>query len=379
MQAVQTPVIAKLAALIRNHPGTISLGQGVVYYPAPVQAQNSLADALKKGVCDSYGPVEGLHALRQAIAQKLASDNDIICGEDRIIVTAGGNMAFLNAVLAIGDAGDEMILPVPYYFNHEMALRMAGLKPVPVPVDRRYQLIPDAIAAAVTLRTKAVVTVSPNNPTGAVHGEESLRAVNRLCADRGIYHISDEAYEYFIHEDKSHFSPGSIERAAQHTISLYSMSKSYGFAGWRIGYMLIPDQLREAVLKIQDTNLICPALASQYAALGALEAGKPYCLSRNPQIEANRRAMLNALARTRLLRQLPVAEGAFYLFIDLENAMDAMVLATRLIEEHGVATIPGDAFGATGCHLRIAYGALDTRTAEEGASRLVRGLDALLA
>ena len=133
----------------------------------------------------------------------------------RVVVTAGGNLAFMNAVLAIADPGDEFIFPVPFYFNHEMAVDIANCRAVPVKTTREYQLDLDAIANAITPRTRAVVTVSPNNPTGAVYPEAALRAVNALCRDRGIFHIHDEAYEYFTYEGTPHFSPGSIDDAAR--------------------------------------------------------------------------------------------------------------------------------------------------------------------
>jgi aspartate/methionine/tyrosine aminotransferase len=128
----------------------------------------------------------------------------------------------------------------------------------------------ELIEAAITPRTKAVVTVSPNNPTGAVYPESALREVNRICRERGVYHIHDEAYEYFTYGNARHFSPGSIAGSADHTISIFSLSKSYGFASWRIGYQVIPDHLFGAVNKVQDTVLICPPVVSQYAAVGAM-------------------------------------------------------------------------------------------------------------
>ena len=173
--------------------------------------------------------------------------------------------------MATTSPGDEVILPVPFYFNHEMAIEMAGCRAVRVPTDDRYQLRVDAIASAVTDRTRAIVTISPNNPSGAVLGEQDLRAVNALCRERGIYHFSDEAYEYFTYGGARHVSPGSFPDAVGHTISLYSLSKAYGFAGWRIGYMVYPEHLDAAMMKSQDTILICPTVASQLAAVAALD------------------------------------------------------------------------------------------------------------
>ena len=130
--------------------------------------------------------------------------------------------------------------------------------------------------AAITPRTRAIVTISPNNPSGAVYPKATLAAVNALCSERGIYHISDEAYEYFVYDGAEHFSPASLPGATEHTISLYSFSKAYGFASWRIGYMVIPEALTVAVRKAQDTILICPPVVSQHAALGALAAPADY-------------------------------------------------------------------------------------------------------
>ena len=221
IQAVQSPIIPVVAEWIRQVPDTISLGQGVVSYGPPpeaiAQVQRFLADADNH----KYKPVVGMPELIEAFACKLAQENRIVLGaEAQVVITAGGNMAFWNALLAIADPGDEIILQTPYYFNHEMAVTMANCRPVLVSTDANYQLQPDAIREAVTPRTRAVVTVSPNNPTGAVYPEAALRAVNELCRERGLFHIHDEAYEYFVYEQARHFSPGSLPGAASYTISL---------------------------------------------------------------------------------------------------------------------------------------------------------------
>ena len=241
-------------------------------------------------------------------------------GDTTIVVTAGANLAFANALLAITDLGDEVILQTPYYFNHEMAIVMAGCRPVPVATDDRYQLQPEAIRRAITPRTRAVVTISPNNPSGAVYGEAALREVNDICREHGLYHINDEAYEYFTYGEAQHFSPGSIEGSAAHTISLYSLSKAYGFASWRIGYMVIPSDLFESVQKIQDTLLICAPVISQYAALGALSVGREYCFSKMNAISRVRDYVLEELDTIRDLCTVPAAEGAFYVLLRLDTS-----------------------------------------------------------
>src|SRR5688572_11155020 len=211
MQAVQSPIIPVVAEWIRSCPGTISLGQGVVSYGPPPSAIARIAEFLKEPENNKYKPVVGLPPLLEAIGEKLALENKIkLTSSNAVVVTAGGNMAFMNALLAIADPGDEIIIQTPYYFNHEMAITMAGGRPILVPTDADYQLQPDAIASAISARTRAVVTISPNNPTGAVYSEASLSEVNRVCAERGIYHIHDEAYENFVYDGARHYSPASL-------------------------------------------------------------------------------------------------------------------------------------------------------------------------
>ena len=380
MEEIQTPIIPIVGDLVRSTPGTISLGQGVVAYGPPREAIDAVAGVTDDPKTHSYGAVEGTAGLRAALADKLRAENRIpIDAAHRVVVTAGGNMAFFNAVLAVADVGDEILLQTPYYFNHEMAVGMAGCRAVLVPTDDVYQLRLDAIERAITPRTRAVVTVSPNNPTGAVYSEKALRAVNELCRARGIYHVHDEAYEYFTYGDAKAFSPGSIPGSAPHTISLYSYSKAYGFAGWRIGYMVIPAHLEEAVRKIQDTNLICPTMIAQAAALGALKAGASYCRAKLGGMAEVRETARKAFAEIASFCAAPLTDGAFYFFLRLSTPMTPLALVERLVKEHKVAAIPGTAFGISqGCSLRVAFGALEKQTAAEGIGRLVRGLQAIV-
>lgn len=317
----------------------------------------------------------------EALERKLDRENGIhVRPQSRVVVTAGGNLAFMNAVLAIADPGDEFIFPAPYYFNHEMAVVMASATPVPVQTTADYQLDLDAIARAITPRTRAVVTVSPNNPTGAVYPEAALRAVNALCRDRGVFHIHDEAYEYFTYDDAVHFSPGSIAGAAEHTISLFSMSKAFGLASWRIGYMVIPETLWDAVNKIQDTLLICAPAVSQRAGLAALTLGRDYTRPFLEQLAKTRAGVVAALRDRSMPVDVPHASGAFYYFLRVHTALDPTTLTERLIREHKVAVIPGTAFGHThGCAIRMSYGALDPASITEGLGRLVTGLKTLAA
>jgi aspartate/methionine/tyrosine aminotransferase len=379
MDRVQDPIVPIVGEWIRQSPGTISLGQGVVHYGPPPEAIDAVRAALGRPSLHQYHDGAGIPELLDAIAAKLRADNGIEVGRgSRIMVTAGANMAFMHAVLATTEPGDEVILPVPFYFNHEMAIEMAGCRVIGVPTDAGYQLDTAAIARAVTPRTRAVVTVSPNNPSGAVYGEASLREVGALCREHGLYHFADEPYEYFTY-GAAHVSPGAFPDAAGHTISMYSLSKAYGFAGWRVGYMVYPEHLAAAMMKSQDTILICPTVASQLAAAGALAVGRAYCEPHVRELASIRDIVVSKLSALAPLATVPAAEGAFYCLLRVNTAEDPMALCERLIREHKVAVIPGTAFGMTeGCTFRVAYGALQKETVAEGVGRLVSGLRAIL-
>jgi aspartate/methionine/tyrosine aminotransferase len=380
MDVVQAPIIAVIGGLIRETPGTISLGQGVVHYGPPQPALDAVRDALSDPSTHEYQDGAGLPALIERLSAKLKAENGIdVSRGSRVVVTAGANMAFMHAVLAITAPGDEIILNVPFYFNHEMAVQMADCTAVRVNTDDRYQPRLDALRAAITDRTRAIVTVTPNNPSGAVFSEEAVRAVNALCRDRGIYHIADEVYEYFTYGAARHVSAGSLPNADGHTIAMYSLSKAYGFAGWRIGYMTYPEHLADAIAKIQDTILVCPPVASQAAAIAALDAGRAYSEPHVRELAAIRDIVWSRLSALAPLASVPAADGAFYVLLKVETALDPMTIAERLIREHKVAVVPGTAFGMTdGCYFRVAYGALQKETVTNGIGRLVDGLRAIL-
>jgi aspartate/methionine/tyrosine aminotransferase len=375
--AVQSPIIPVIGAWSRDNPGTLSLGQGMVSYPPPAAALDAIRDFGRHAEQHLYGSAFGYPPLLGLIRDKLRRENgiDTYAGIG-VMVTAGSNMAFLNVLLAIADPGDEIILPLPYYFNQEMAIRMLGCIPVGVPTAARtYQLDIARLRAAITERTRAIVTISPNNPSGAVYPEAALRAVNALCREHGLYHISDEAYEYFTFGAARHFSPGALPGAARHTISLYSLSKAYGFASWRIGYMAYPENLTPALLKIQDTNLICPPLISQVAAAGALETGADYCKNHLPELAVKREQVIARLQPLKNLCEIPNPEGAFYLLLKLNTKTNDLELAKMLIDYFKVAAVPGSAFGLTdSCCLRISYGMLDQAQLDLAIDRLINGI-----
>lgn len=378
LQAVQTPIMGFVQELIEKNPGTISLGQGVSHYGPPQDVLEAAAKAARSSSHFRYGYVKGTASLREALRDKLTRENALSPGFE-IVVTAGSNMAFFEAILAITDPGDEIILLRPFYFNHQMAAQMTSCVPVIVSCADDFSPDLDAIESAITPRTRAIVTISPNNPTGVVYSEQDLVAINTLCRERGIYHVSDEAYEYFTYDGARHYSPGATSGASGHTISLFSFSKAFGMAGWRLGYMATPPELVPALRKIQDTNLICAPLPIQSAAEAALQVGSEYCLSYARPMNDVRKLVLNALGTLGDRISVSRSLGAFYVFARLETELTDTVLLRRLIEQHRVAVIPGSTFGQTdGTCIRIAYGALQKETVEAAMDRLCEGLRSLI-
>lgn len=378
IEEIQEPVIPVIRNMIMANLGTISLGQGFVFYPPPPGVFETMA-TIKDSSEDInfYGSVGGAASLVKVLEDKVKTENNIALleGVNRVMVSAGANMAFFNILLSIADIGDEIILFSPYYFNYEMAVNMIGCKAIIVPVGKNNHPVPELIKKAITKKTKALVTISPNNPTGAVYPEELLRQINKICNEKNIYHISDEAYEHFIYDEKKHFSPGSIRGSEGITISIFTVSKSYGMAGWRIGYCVIPEQLVNSFRKIQDTNLICPPVISQCAALSALQTGKVYCQDKLLQINDNRKKAINCLSDIEDKIEFNIPEGAIYFYLKIKTELPPMALVGKLIGKYKVAVIPGSAFGSgVGCFIRLGFGTLPKDQFNDGIERFCRGI-----
>lgn len=388
---VLEPVIPRVGALTAAHPGTLSMAQGMVDWGPPatvleaVQAAlaGAQADPSAAAALDRYGPMQGDPELLAALGAHLQRAHGLDLEGSALLVTAGSNMAFQILMQVLCDPGDEVILPAPWYFNHVMAVQLAG--GVPVLPDAGLFPDPDQLAAAISPRTRAIVTVSPNNPSGVVIPPERLAAINALCAGRGLLHISDEAYAAFVHGQVAHGSPAAAPGAAAHTVTLQSFSKAYGMAGWRLGYAALPQPLLAALAKVQDTNLICPPRLNQRAAVAALAAGPAWL---QPRLESLRQRRLQLLQNLRQARQagLPARllrepDGAFYALLQVRTPLTGLELVERLITEHGVASLPGESFGlpATGGEavLRLSYGLLSPDQLEQALQRLCAGVTAL--
>lgn len=385
MAAVADPVIARVGALVRQRPGALSLAQGMVAWGPPPGVRQAVVAALEAADhrLDRYGPVQGEEPLLEAVRRELADVRGLDLGDSDLLVTAGSNMAFSAIAQVLCDPGDEVLLPLPFYFNHAMAIRLAG--GVPVPVAAGLVPEPERLAAAITSRTRAIVTISPNNPSGVVTPPAVLAAINGLCERHGLLHVSDEAYADFVHGPVAHRGPGRLPGSGGHTVSLFSLSKAYGMAGWRVGYAAVPRQLMGALAKVQDTVLISPPQVSQRAALAALHAGPAWCRPRIVALGDRRRQLLTAVAAARgdgqLVELLGPPDGAFYGLLRFSSRLGGLRVMERLVLEHGVAALPGESFGLPTAGgqgvLRLSYGMLGAADLEEALGRLFRGLEAL--
>lgn len=389
LNAVLEPVIPRLGALMRRRPDALSLAQGMVGWAPPPGVLDAVRQALELPgfSLHRYGSTWGEPALLEQVAHKLSSDNGLDLEGAALVVTSGSNLAFAALAQVICDPGSEVILPLPYYFNHAMAVQLAG--GVVVAVDGGPIPDPALLAAAITPRTRAIVTISPSNPSGVVLPRAVLTAINQLCASHGLLHISDEAYELFVHGSEPHFSPGSLPGAAAHTVSLYSLSKAYGLAGWRMGYAAFPQALQPPLAKVIDTFEICPTLLSQWAAAAALATDPSWAMERMAGLRPRRTQLLEAVrqwqARGWPVRLWAEPDGAFYGLLVVEGVRDgggqllnSDGLMERLVLEHGVATVSGSAFGLElpgAAVLRLSYGMLGDDDLAEALQRLGQGLE----
>eukprot|EP00884_Botryococcus_braunii_P017072 jgi/Botrbrau1/4048/Bobra.152_3s0007.2 len=321
------PVIVKTKQLMAGATDVKSLAQGIVYWAPPESSLELAADLLRKPAVSAYGPCDGSPELIDALEQKLRIENGL--HDYRVMVTAGANQAFVNVVLTLLDAGDSIVLFVPYYFNHLMAIQMTGgAAHVIYGQCDPTTLHPDLDWLEKHLQgpgaAKMVVIVNPCNPTGVLLDEGELRRAAELCERAGAWLVMDNTYEHFVYEGRQHICiPGP------HIIHLFSFSKAFGMMGWRVGYIAYPGfaqrDLGPQLLKVQDTIPICPPQLSQVVALGAVQEGRPWVLQRLQTILPNRELLLDALSPLGSLGNgIAGGEGAIYLWAKLPPAAKMM-------------------------------------------------------
>ena len=372
-------MLLKVSQLQRAGIDVISLNVGEPSTDTPGHIKDAGIEAIRENFT-RYTPVNGIAPLRAAIADKLARENDIDYSPDEITVTVGAKQALAAALFALLDPSDEVILPIPCYVSYPDMVRMAGGVPVFVPLAEDYQLDLEAVRGAVTGRTKAVILCTPNNPTGAVYSEDSLRALAELALERDFFLIADEVYEKLIYDDARHFSIASVSEAVRDiTVTVNAFSKTYSMTGWRLGYAAARRDVIQAMNRYISQTTTTASSIAQKAALTAL-TGPQDC------VETMRAELCSlrdyALSRLRAIPGVTCTEprGAFYLFFDVSACLgrrvhgrviaDDEALCEYLLEEYHVAAMPGSAYFQSG-HVRMSY-SLPMPT-------LVRAMDALSA
>lgn len=358
-------------ALRRSGAAVVSLGQAVPGFPPPPSATRAAARAMEAGDVHAYTADAGIRELRDATArwlQAVAGGN--VDPADGLIITAGANQAFaLLALTAFGE-GDDVLLASPYFFNHEMMVRAAGATPVEVPMDPAagFALDTKRILAALTPRTRAVVVVTPANPTGAVAPAAAIESLASALAAEEIFLVVDETYLLFTYD-----APPWSATALSHpnVLAIGSFSKAFAIPGWRLGYLAADPHFIGDAIRVQDAMLICAPAVAQQGMIAALAEAPRHPLVFLPELGRRRAALARAIASAG--GTWVTTGGGFFALSRFPRCDDSFTAATRLLDTAHVLTIPGALFGRAGeGFLRLSYGAATTEVLEEAVGRLGR-------
>ncbi|HSY03641.1 MAG TPA: pyridoxal phosphate-dependent aminotransferase [Acidobacteriaceae bacterium] len=366
-------VTAEAAKLRAQGAKLVDFGAGEPHFATPQHIKDAAIAAIQANFT-RYTVVSGIPDLRQAIVERHTADFGSTYTPDEAIFTTGGKLALFNAIQVLVDHGDEVILPVPYWVSFKDIVQYAGGKVVYLETSEaeNFRVTADAIEAAITPKTKAIILNSPSNPSGAVVSPADLERIVRLAHERGIWLLLDECYVYLQYTGAL-VSGGSFTDCKDHVVVLGSLSKTYAMTGWRAGYALAPKPVITAMTKLQSQSTSSTASFVQKAAVAALR-GPQECV-------AEMRADYLTLRDETLgrLNEIPgitctVPEGAFYVYPNVSAYLGkagvptAMELSRRLLNEAHVVTVPGEAFG-TDHHIRLSY-ATSHADVEEGLNRM---------
>ncbi|HEX2046527.1 MAG TPA: pyridoxal phosphate-dependent aminotransferase [Acidimicrobiales bacterium] len=376
-------VDAKAKSLKAEGHDVIGFGAGEPDFPTPAHIVEAAVEAAPQPKNHRYTPAAGLPELREAVAVKTAKDSGYEVAPSQVLVTNGAKQAVYNSFAALLDPGDEVLLPAPYWVTYPEAIRLAGGAPVVVPTDEStgFRATVDALEAACTDRTKVLLFVSPSNPTGAVYTPEETAEVGRWAAERGLWVVTDEIYEHLVYGDHRFSSiPALVPELADRTIVVNGVAKTYAMTGWRVGWMIGPNDVIKGAVNLQSHATSNVANVSQRAAVAALTGDQACVEEMRAAFDRRRRRMHERLAAIPGVTCLE-PEGAFYAFPSFAEVLGrplpggrtpttTLELAELVLDEAKVAVVPGEAFGAPG-YARLSY-ALADEALEEGVDRLAK-------
>jgi aspartate aminotransferase len=331
-------------------------GAGEPDFDTPEHIKAAAVAALEAGFT-KYTPSSGIPELRQAIAEKLAADNQLEYRASQVVVSNGAKHSCYNAILATCQPGDEVIVPSPYWVSYPDMVRLAGAEPIIVQTSERngWKLRAEDFENAMTPRTKMLILNSPGNPTGSVYTREELQGLVEVAAEEDIYILSDEIYEKLVYDDVQHVSIASISKEAYDlTITINGFSKAYAMTGWRLGYLAAPEAVAKAVDSIQSHSTSNPNSFAQRGALAALKGDQQPLADMRDEFDMRRNYMFDRISKIPNITAVK-PQGAFYVLVNISQlGLTSQNFADRLLSKANVAVIPGAAFGDDRT-IRISY------------------------
>jgi aspartate/methionine/tyrosine aminotransferase len=358
----------------------IGFGAGEPDFPTPDHIVAAAEKACRDVKMHHYTPAGGLPELKAAIAEKTRRDSGLVVEPSQVLVTNGGKQAVYEAFATLLDPGDEVLLPAPYWTTYPEAIRLAGGVPVDVVTgpEQGYRVTVEQLEAARTPRTKVLLFCSPSNPTGAVHTAEEVRAIGQWAVEAGLWVVTDEIYEHLVYGDARFSSmPVEVPEIAERCVVLNGVAKTYAMTGWRVGWLIGPADVVKAASNLQSHLSSNVANVSQAAALAAV-AGPLDAVAEMRVSFDRRRLTMHGLLSDIPGVQCPLPEGAFYAYPSLRDVVGRTIrgrtpassneLCQVILEEVGVAIVPGEAFGTPG-YARLSY-ALGDNDLAEGVRRI---------
>jgi aspartate aminotransferase len=322
-------------------------GAGEPDFDTPEHIKAAAIGALEAGFT-KYTPSAGLPELRQAIAEKLEADNQISYRPSQIVVSSGAKHSCYNAILATCQAGDEVLIPSPYWVSYPDMVRLAGAEPVIVPTTERngWKMRASDFENAMTPRTKMLILNTPGNPSGAVYTREELEAIVEVAAEEDIYILSDEIYEKLVYDEARHVSVASLSQEAYDlTITVNGFSKAYAMTGWRLGYLAAPEAVAKAVDNIQSHSTSNPCSFAQKGAVAALKGDQQPLADMRDEFGMRRNYMFDRITKIPNITATK-PDGAFYILVNISQlGLSSQNFADRLLSKANVAIVPGAAFG----------------------------------